>query len=296
MFTVGSEYMIPGLTALLAKTSAPLTVGMIQNDNSFSSSVCDGAVEYITDTHGLVGVPAAMVTVTRGDMTDDDKAAVSAAIAENPDIWVICGHSGGDVEDVIMQIGAEGQVPKAIIATNSITSGAAARFESMGHADLMNGLLMPTQWAMSDDMMDPNVGWTTDMFIAAFGDDASYHSASAAAAGLALTEAMAMAGATPDALAANLANVDMDTFYGHVAFNDDGSIAKPMYVQQMQEEGSPVFTTMYGGMMYPLSLCPGWGSPPTCGDIKGLYRAQSCCGMADQEVSVGVIHSELLNL
>jgi hypothetical protein len=234
------------------------------------------------------------LSVPQGALSDEDKANVATVADSMPDIILVCGHSGGDVEDIIGEIAMSGMVPKAILATNSITGAAITRFGEMGHEAIAKGLLMPTQWGMAADMVDPNVGWTTADFISAFGNDASYHAASAAAAGIVLTEAMAMDGATTDTIANFIGSVDIDTFYGHISFNADGSPMKPMYVQQYQGENmEPVFTSMYGAMRYPLESCPGWGRLFTCGVVKEYYRSMECCGMPEKELDAYMAAQDL---
>ena len=57
-----------------------------------------------------------------------------------------------------VKCGEQVTIPLAIIATNSITPAAQARFTDAGHADALNCLIMPTQWGETAST-DPNVGW-----------------------------------------------------------------------------------------------------------------------------------------
>merc|ERR1712084_171063 len=82
--------------------------------------------------------------------------------------------------------------PDAIVATNSLTGEAMSRFMEKGMAGAAQGVLMPQQWGRTPGMKDPIVGWTSDDFVAALGADmASYHSASAGGAAVALANAAA---------------------------------------------------------------------------------------------------------
>jgi hypothetical protein len=238
-FTVGSKYMTLGLQSVLSKSSKPLKVGLIKNNNAFSDSVAAGAVSYINSTDGLTLVNE--ITVNKGTLSELDMQRVSRILAMKPDVIAVAGHSGGDVETVITEV-KKSYVPSAIVATNSITSAAQTKFTELGHADASQCLLMPTQWSYSDSA-DPYLGWTSDAFIAAFGSDASYHAASAAAAGIAITAAINIMG-SGETLASSLAKVDVNSFYGKLKFNGDGSIDKPMYVQQKHTDKSPVFSTI----------------------------------------------------
>jgi len=284
----GSQYMVSGLTALLALSAKPLTVSIIQNDNSFSSSVCNGAREFIDSTDGLTLVSEGVVQ--RGALSEEDKVVVERVMTSEPTVVVVCGHSGGDVEDVVMKIAEGPYVPHSILATNSITSS--SRYDEFGKSALMNCLLMPTQWGMANTS-DANVGWTSDTFTAAFGTGATYHAASAAASLIAVTDAMAHG--NPADRVANLgtlmAAVDTDSFYGRLSFGADGSIAKPMYVQQDQgAKGKPVFTNMFGGMKTDLEMCRGWGTPLNCGMLRQQFKANGCCGNPGREItSFGIV-------
>ena len=92
--------------------------------------------------------------------------------------------------------------------------------------------------------------------------------------------------------------IDVQSFYGKISFNPDGSIKKPMYVQQYQSKTlpalpmSPVFTTMYGNMDFPLNECMGWAPEPvptTCDTVKSLYKTNTCCGMPDKVVDMSAM-------
>jgi len=282
-FTVGSKYMTLGLQAILAKSSKPLTVGLVQNDNAFSDSVASGAATYINSTEGLT--LGAHVTVTRGAVTSDELAAVGSLIAMKPQIIAIAGHSGGDVETVIAEV-KKSLTPAAILATNSITAGAKAQFVKMNMESAMMCVMMPTQWGQSKDAADPYTKWTSDAFKQAFGEGVSYHAASAAAAGIAITDAINTVATSSHSLVDALKAVDLTSFYGPIKFNTDGSINKPMYVQQSQAKGSPVFTTMFGDLAYPLSSCSGWGKGKTCGDVRKFYKEKGCCGQGNKTVDL----------
>ena len=91
--------MVSGLNAILAKASGPLTVGVIQNSNAFSASVCDGAMAHIQATNGLT-MAGSSIIVTQGALGDADRAQVKNVMDVMPDVLLVCGHSGGDVEDL----------------------------------------------------------------------------------------------------------------------------------------------------------------------------------------------------
>lgn len=285
-FTVGSKYMTLGLQAVLSKASKPLTVGLIKNDDAFSASVAAGAVSYISSMDGLT--LGKEITVTKGALSENDLQEVSSIIAMKPDVIAVAGHSGGDVETVIAEI-KKSYVPSAIVATNSITSTAQARLTEMGYADASQCLLMPTQWGYSDTA-DPYLGWTSDAFMTAFGPDASYHAASAAAAGIAISGAIAAMGSS-ETLASALAKIDFNSFYGKLKFSQDGSIDKPMYIQQKHTDTTPVFTTMFGDLAYPLAACTGWGGAKTCSQVKAFYKDMKCCGVPAKTVDTSSLTS-----
>merc|ERR1711862_682110 len=108
---------------------------------------------------------------------------------------------------------AGGQLPSAIIATNSIHTAAVYEDEKY-----RNCILQPEQWDENVERTDDMTGWTTASFKTAMGDKATYHSAAAAAAGIALSQAWKKAAVKSRSgmVTALKAFDNLPTFYGNL--------------------------------------------------------------------------------
>lgn len=182
--------------------------------------------------------------------------------------------------------------PKAIVATNSLTSAAKARFEAAGMVDAMESVIMPQQWAKTAGLKDAVVHWTSDEFISEMGGSASYQAASAGAAAVALANAL-KGKASPAGLADAMRALDINTFYGHVSFTANGNLgAKPMYADQQMMTMSKIVMPIEaasGYLRYPLSAQGMWAQTQThaCKAIKTVYKNGECCGQPDKQVHFG---------
>jgi hypothetical protein len=286
-FSKGSDYMGSAIMANMALSSGPVTAMLVTNTNSFSAFVCNGAISTIGMTDGISQVGATLSA---------DPTAVTAAVNEfTPDVMIVCGHNG-DVESVIAAIKSATHTPRAIIATNSITSSAVTHYAAMvpPQPGLISCMQMPDQWGRASTV-DSIVGWTSDAFTTAYtakaGSSPAYHAASMGGAMIALTHAMAAGNAanrtTGAVLSTLLRGVSTPSFYGQLSFAMDGAIQKPVYFQQYQTGGAMTFSTMYGNLEDDLKMCPDWGTPNTCGAIRDAYKAQTCCGNPTQLWSTG---------
>ncbi|HXT44167.1 MAG TPA: amino acid ABC transporter substrate-binding protein [Pseudonocardiaceae bacterium] len=102
-----------------------------------------------------------------------------------------------------------------------------------------NGVLSSSQWVPEVKGSDGFFGTATDYrngFRAAFGQDPEYHNAEATAACLAMVLAVRKAGSTdPGKVRDALAQLDEQSFFGPLKFNDRGeNVTKPMSVIQIQ--------------------------------------------------------------
>jgi len=271
-FTKASEYMTTGIQELdSAYVTGTSTVALIENNNGFSTNVCDGLNATIAQAGGLFH-RISVSTSEKSSLPAEDAQLIQDVIDTNADIVAICGHNGF-VEPVIVQIGnASNYTPRAILATNSLTSTATTNFGS--DAALQVCLMMPTQWAESDVTPDSIIGWDSTAFKAALGNAATYHSAAAAAAGIAITHAMG--GGITD-LAELMQDLDIQSFYGQLKFASDGSIeGKPMYTQQKQSYSSPMVAPsgdalLSGVANTELSTCPRWLKTTTAQSTTPMF-------------------------
>lgn len=236
-FSVASEYLTSGLEAIDDAYDSVLQVALIQNSNSFSSTTCDGASTYIDGQAGL-NVSIRVTTSAQSDLDSEaDQDLIASVIAAEPDVVGICGHNGF-VEPVIVMFGNATFRPKAIIATNSLTSSADEYFgDNVGY---QNCVMMPSHW---DDLAmtsaDSITGMTNTEFDEMMGEMATYHAASAYAAGIVITHAMASSSES-DRIAElpSLINAldSIDSFYGALAFDSTGAITKEMFTMQEQHD------------------------------------------------------------
>jgi len=289
-----STYMATGLNAM---ATSPMSVALIENNNGFSRGVCDGANMTVSAHDHLSHSMTAMLDVTSTGQTlsSADMAKIDGVIAAKPDIVVVCGHNG-NVEPVIVQIGESGYTPKAIIATNSITTSSTPYYgDDVGY---QNCVMMPQPWAESDASRDPVLGWTSTAFKSAIADmssSATYHTAAAGAACTAISNAMDALKADPDTRIQKLNEamkvLDVPSFYGQIKFGADGSWNSPMYTQQKQDKMSPIVApagdaALTGSPNTDLGMCSGWSSM-TCAEVKTMYKEQNCCGNPTASFSFG---------
>lgn len=252
-FTVGSEYMATGLTALSDQASAPLKVLLVENNNGFSRSVCSGAVSLLENLANAALTEKVSLSTYQNEPTATEMTDIVTKAAD-ADVVGICGHNG-DVEPVIKKLGEMETPPKAILSTNALTSGGISAIGSKAEC-----VMMPTQWAEAD-VQDTIVGWNTADFKAAAGAAATYHGAAAAASAIIISHAMAA-----DSNVANLAATidglsEVATFYGPVDFTSTGAIKKPMYTEQLHGDVTKIVApaaAKAADMKYPLSNCPAW--------------------------------------
>jgi branched-chain amino acid transport system substrate-binding protein len=106
--------------------------------------------------------------------------------------------------------------------------------------DAANGVVGSTQWTSAVPGSDSIFGSAKDYardFQKRFGTAAEYHSAEAAAACLALVQAVEKAGSTdPQRVRDAMAALDMPSFFGPIKFNDRGqNVTKPMSAIQIQD-------------------------------------------------------------
>jgi len=238
-FSVASSYMNTGLDALVSvldyTLDRPVTVGLIVNENTFSESVAAGAEAHIKATPDLKLIDKVELSVAKHNITDTDKSAIAELMSRSPDIVLIAGHNQ-DVESTIIEIGKQSSTPKAILATNSLT-----QIKNYGKdVNYANCVMMPTQWAESDNMIDPVIGWTSTGFKKALAakkgkeERVTYQEAAAAASMVAVANAMKEANYNASMIATKMKEMDLDSFYGKLKWDSSGKIQKPMYTMQMK--------------------------------------------------------------
>jgi len=269
-FSVGSSYTKTGLDALAAVMDyirdRPVTVGLVVSRDPFSASVAAGAEAHIDATSKLKLLDKVELSVA-GQDTEADKSVILDLMSKRPDIVLVAAHNK-DVEPAIIQIGKASYRPSALLATNALT-------EPQNYGKELyyaNCVMMPTQWAESDAMIDPVIGWTSTSFKEALAakkgkdDRVTYREAAAAASMVAVANAMKEASYNTSMIAAKMKRMDLDSFYGKLKWDDSGKIQKPMYTMQQKGDAEDIVAPGTLGdqdagmsIAFPLNATRCWG-------------------------------------
>jgi ABC-type branched-subunit amino acid transport system substrate-binding protein len=294
MFSPGSTYTHSGLNEIddalehqnwAYTQGSPKTVAVISNSKDFSKSVAAGARAHLSTlarltelNNGYKELGVAQATLTTADMD-----MIKDVMAMQPDVVVVAGHAG-DVEQVVVAVGeqainASGYTPLAVLAANGLTT-------TSNYGDSSNFVecvMMPTQWDTSSSQVDPVVGWNVNAFntkMTEHSGTSSYHRAALGGAfvalanvypGLNMGEANCQDGLTcktQGGMLAHLKALDVQSFYGRLAWSTTGTIQKPMYTVQKQGSTEPFVAPTMGTQtaMHNLSLGSCWGNIPGTGN------------------------------
>jgi branched-chain amino acid transport system substrate-binding protein len=209
----------------------PVTVAMLAADDSFSSEVAKGALDYAT-TRGFQIV----YNQPYPNGSTNLAALMAQARAKGPDIVVNSGHL---LEAVAVNKAAKDLRFSAKMFVYSVGPTMPNFVQTLGKdADYV---VTGSQWT-AQAMYKPDYYLSATQYVAAyrqkFGtqDEPNYQVADATAAGVALERAIERAnslepGRVRDALAA----LDVMTFFGRIKFDATGqNIYKPMMVEQIQ--------------------------------------------------------------
>ena len=153
----------------------------------------------------------------------------------NPDVFL----GGTYLNDAILFVSTAEKLefnPKAMVLTSGPNN---SRFIDDLGADA-NYVMSPTQWESSMTYEGDYFGSASDYagrYEAEWGSAPAYQAASATAAALALHLAIESAGSLDtDAVRTALHDMDVDTFYGPINFDETGkNVAKPMGTVQIQD-------------------------------------------------------------
>ena len=236
-----------------------LQVALIQN--SFCSTTCDGASTYIDGQAGL----NASIRVTTSAQYDLDSEAdqdlITSVIAAEPDVVGICGHN-----------------PRRSLRPPSLTSTADEHFgDDVGY---QNCVMMPSHW---DDLAmtsaDSITGMTNTEFDEKMGELATCHAASAYAAGIVITHAVASSSES-DRIAQLPGLIDalgtIESSYGALAFDTTGAITKDMFTIQEQDEDQIVAPDVKtADISSDLGDCEHWAVSTTSDDTSDGNSTES---------------------
>lgn len=166
----------------------------------------------------------------------DHSSAITSIKSANPDWIYVTGYT----QDLVLfrQQMADLGVNAPIVTM--ITGPAYKEFiDNLG--DLANGVTSATWWHQSTPYNGDDAFGSSQAFYEAvaeaYGEEADYVWASSAAALIALTKAMQIAGTTDrDAVRETLKTMEIDTFFGPINFREDGmNAARDLPVIQVQD-------------------------------------------------------------
>ena len=229
VLTPAGNYSESALKALADLGAESVVIAAV--DEIFPASMVEGARrwarEYGLEVVGEVG------TYPRG--TTDVSDILQAFKDLDPDVFL----GGTYYEDAVLFVRTARELdfnPKAMVLTVGPNN---PRFVDDLGVDA-NYMMSPTQWESSMTYEGDYFGSASDYaerYEAAWGSPPAYQAASATAAALALHLAIEAAGSLDaDAVRTALRDMDVDTFYGPIDFDETGkNVAKPMGTIQIQD-------------------------------------------------------------
>ena len=267
--TTTSEYTSPTARLLHEVHDAQTAAVLSRSDNPFAADTVAGALVSFgrLDASGDATLDLVLHATFAGDSNDESLTTGMASVcATNADTLWFFGLQG-DANALLLAMAAlEGCRPKAVYISSGPTDAAwvaAANqlVDAHGRSNLADlyRVLSAAQWVEpaagrggpADDLFGDTAGFRyrmeTFFLDVDTGDDIHHHAASAAAAGIALGEAISAAsqvggvvldaGGLPSQEAVGLAarDLDLSTFYGEVRFDNRGrNIAKGAVTTQVQ--------------------------------------------------------------
>lgn len=225
VLTPASYYTESALKALAAKGAKSVVIANL--DEAFSAAAADGAVTWAGELN--------MEVLARETYpADADLSTIMTKFkALDPDVFVGAGHFN-DAVRFVRSAQELGFAPGAMMLTVGPDS-----------PEFVTELGKDANWILGDSQWDRTLQYEDEYFGTAaefaqryydlYKEWPPYQVASSAAAALALNLAIEAAGSLEtDAVRTALNNLDVDTFYGHINFDDTGkNAAKPMVTIQV---------------------------------------------------------------
>ena len=224
-----TEYTGALIKAASTLKPAPKTVAVLTADDGFSKTAAKGGV--------TAAKRAGMKVVAQEEFpahTTDVSTALTKVRGKNPDLILGSVHLEEGVA-IVKQAGELGVHPQGIAET--VAPPTPDFVKALGSR--ANGVLGSTQWTPQVKGSDAVFGTAkqyAQAFQSRFHTAPEYHSAEAAAACLAMVLGIQKAGSTnPDQVRDAVANIDTESFFGPITFDDTGkNVTKPMSVIQIQ--------------------------------------------------------------
>jgi len=213
--------------AKLNKKPNQITVAIVVENDPFSKDIRAGVVEQMKK----YGMKLVIDDQMPRDL-NDISPSLTKVKALKPDVLVTSGHTKGAVT-AARQI-TELKVSAPIIAMTQCDSGKI--IEKFGGG--VEYFLCPTQWDSTLTYSGKVFGKAANFkkeFVDKYKDDPPYQAAESAAAVIVYADALQRAGKIDtEAVREALTKTDMDTFYGHIKFDETGkNTTKPMALYQI---------------------------------------------------------------
>ena len=262
LFTQGYKYLFAVLSTTdlylpmaiemaAASTDDPtkLRVAVAFEGDPFTADIRVGVLEKLEE-YGMQVVADDQLPADLSDMS----TTLTKVKALKPDMLIVSGHSKG-AATAARQID-EMKVNVPIIA---MTHCEAAKVQEKFPKTAV-GFMCPTQWVENISKSDKYFGSASDWnegFKAEYGEfyptTVPYQAAQASAAVIVWKEAFEAANSLDkDAVRDAISGVEMETFYGDIKFSAEGNnIAKPMFMRQIQADGSYKLIEGFDDMIFP---------------------------------------------
>ena len=263
LFTQGYKYLFAVLstTDLYLPMAIEMAAASVDDPTKLRVAVAFEADPFTTDIRAGVldklaefGMQVIVDDTLPADLSDMS-TTLTKVKALKPDLLIISGHSKG-AATAARQID-EMKVNVPIIA---MTHCEAAKVQEK-FPNAATGILCPTQWVetinKSDDLFGSASDWN-EGFKAAYPSYSSvpYQTAQASAAVLVWAKAFEAANSfDKDTVRDAISAIEMQTFYGDIKFSPEGNnIAKPMFMRQIQADGSYKLIEKFDDMIYPRNV------------------------------------------
>jgi branched-chain amino acid transport system substrate-binding protein len=212
------------------KDPSTVKIAMIYQDDAFSLDVRQGVV----DTMKKYKMTAAIDDRMPKDL-NDITGFLTKVKAIKPDVLIVSGHEKGAVTAARQMADLQIQVPLV-----GLTHCEAAKV-TQDFPKASNDFVCPTQWdetmKVGDKMFGTAANYNTEMKAAHGYKVVPYQTAQASAAVYVWADAFKRANSLDkEKLREALTKTDLETFYGHVKFADDGSNpGKEIILRQIQQ-------------------------------------------------------------
>jgi len=256
------EYFRSTIEMMKQLTPKAKTVAIVSGDDAFDLALVEG-------TAALLGKAGLEIVLNQqySERTPNFYNILTLLEAKAPDVLLWSGHEASAIS-FIRQARARGINPKLFASFTVGVPGANFRSALGKDANYAFGM---TPWLPSERLKDRwfgDAGQFADAYEKRFRYAPDYHAAAAAAAVETYAMAIEAAGtAEPGAVRDAIAKVDFESVYGRIRFGDNGQIALPQTVIQIQgDKVVEIFRDKF--INQPLYPVPAWGersllgSPP----------------------------------